>query len=29
LKADPQEFANKLRRITEVTVLDHGESITI
>ena len=29
LKADPQEFAHKLRGITEVTVLDHGESITI
>jgi len=29
LKADPQEFARKLKGITTVRVLDHGESIKI
>jgi len=29
LKADPQEFADKLKGITDVRILDHGETITI
>jgi L-ascorbate metabolism protein UlaG (beta-lactamase superfamily) len=29
LKADPKEFAGKLKGITDVRVLNHGESITI